>query len=282
MKWPEEYRWALQPFDAFVDYYLSDIKLLVLCEKALSRVPGFVDISKFLYEYDQDNKEISPEELSHHEKKIAKATDDAEFAKNEIDLGFPRLHAHFLLGIWGAHESLVENIVFSWLCNDSKVWERPEIRKVHISLADYEILTTREDRARYVINQLQKSTKFTSAPAIAKMESLLDDIGLGGSLDEELKKKLFELGHIRNAIAHNSSIVDIKLLNNCPWLEYKVGERLLISCRGFTEYKIVLESYGTILLNRVREKLNLDPFNTNIRHEICPECGREILECSKT
>ncbi len=89
-------------------------------------------------------------------------------------------------------------------------------------------------------------------------EVFLGYVGLSGTVAPDIKKTVWEVSHIRNAIVHRASIADRKLVQSCPWLNYKIGERVKIPHEVLAKYVHTLTEYLIIVLKRLCVKYDVD------------------------
>jgi hypothetical protein len=81
------------------------------------------------------------------------ATRLAELAEREVDRGFPLLHAQATITLWSYTEDLVRTFLATWLRNKPEARHLDEIRKLKISLGEYEALDE-DDRCQLILDLL--------------------------------------------------------------------------------------------------------------------------------
>ena len=93
---------------------------------------------------------------------------------------------------------------------------------------------------------------------VTRFEAILDPFGLSGELPASLRREIYELGQVRNLIAHNASKVDRRFADACPWLEVKTGDELYVSRDMVSKYCSVTGAYIALIICRVGEHFGVD------------------------
>lgn len=238
-------KWAKTPFDNFMEYCTEEIKILDLCIDLFSRMPAITNIVK-----------VVNEDINYQIKSMEKQT---EFAISEMDGGFPRLHSHTLVVMWGALETLILELMVAYIQNVPAITMEDDFKKVQVPLTEFETMD-KEERARYIVSWFEQDHKVSMKPGIIRFESLLEKIGLQEEIEPLLKKTLLEIGYVRNVIVHKSSIVDDKFLQACPWTDYKIKDKIQISKKVFGKYFLAITDYVFLLVNRVKINLGEKPY----------------------
>lgn len=180
------------------------------------------------------------------------AGERAEFAKTESDRGFPLLHAFTIVAFWGALESAVEDTLVGIMCNEPAVLEAPAFLKVRIPLSKYEQLN-KEERMRFLLSEVQRDAS-GMAQGVNTFENILEIFGLSGPVNPEVKDALWNLNNLRNIIVHRDSRADRRFVENCPSLNFKLGERILIDHALYASVTDHIFSYIQVLLGRVGDR----------------------------
>ena len=188
---------------------------------------------------------------------LEEATTVAGWAEKERDNGFPLLHAHTVVGLWGALEAAIEDMLVGILCEEPERLQKEPFSKVRISISDFEQLD-KEQRMRLLFDELQRSTGGGQKYGADKFEGLLDRFGLSGPLDPEIKKDMREIHHVRNVIVHRASRADRRLVEGCPWMGLHVGDLVTVSHEAFARYFVALEDYLGIITLRLGLRYQMD------------------------
>ena len=109
----------------------------------------------------------------------------AVLAHEEWNSGFPLLHAHTSVGLWGAFESTVEDLIVDILVNEPDLLSGEAFSKVRIPIAEFEKLD-KEERMRFLLAEIAKS--IPKKNGVDKYEVLLETIGLDGEIPSEVKE----------------------------------------------------------------------------------------------
>src|SRR5439155_13673842 len=120
-------------------------------------------------------------------------------AKAQTADDHPFLHGHSLVAIWGAMETMVLDVVASWLRNRKQVLEHPKIADLKIPFGKFQSLGE-DDRFDFAANELDRQR--AQGSGINRFESLLEPVGLSGFYEPVLGQNLHEMQQIRNVFAH--------------------------------------------------------------------------------
>lgn len=236
--------WATEAFTQFLDYSEDLNRILHLSTRGISMIRAVPKVVEVLAKVKQDDDPSTVEE------RLEKAKEEAELAQREVDTDFPLLHAQAVVSLWGGLESLIRVFLSRWITNEPKALGANQIKKLRMQFGEYESLD-REERAYYVIDLLERELQSPLKQGVMRFETILDVFGLSGQIDEDVKKNLFEMYHVRNIIVHRRGLADRKLLNACPWLSLHVGDLVTIDRKCFRRYSNSVVSYIIELIVRV-------------------------------
>lgn len=186
---------------------------------------------------------------SRHAAQLALAHREAEYASKSVGSEF--MFAHSVVGLWSGLEVLVEDLVGAWIASHPEVLDLPDMAKVRIPVAEYMRLGE-DERIGLLVTELQRTLRTELASGATRFEKLVDAVGLGGKTPDQLRRALFEMWQVRNLWAHRSGVSDRKFTEICPWLNYDVGERVVIDLDRFNYYLHATHMYAVLLLNRCR------------------------------
>lgn len=181
----------------------------------------------------------------------------AERAQREVDAGFTMLHAHSLIGLWGAMECLVEDLFLHRLVSDPALLATEGLAKIKIPAASVAGGTIAMAEAVLLEVSRANSTDLRSAPA--RFERLLNCVSLGGRVPPRVAHALHRAQAARNVWAHRAGVADQRFVDACPDWGFEVGDQVELSFAEFGPLMHGLHMYALILLNRYRLLLGCSP-----------------------
>lgn len=196
--------------------------------------------------------------------KLHRAEEFAKFAEEEIERGFSTINGFGTLAIWSWLEAFVTDFCVIWIRRRPSALKEMDGPKIKVDLGEYARLTN-EDRARFVVEALDREFSGPLKRGPARFENLLSGVGVPILLDKKTKKNLFELQSYRNCLAHRFGIVDRKLKDDCPWLNERVGAALTISMTDFFRFS---NSAAAVLLATIHSAG--DTYDLELREESEP------------
>jgi hypothetical protein len=245
--------YALDPLEAFLAYIRDSDRLLHVSMRGISALRGMPRIIEVLTEVRSGDEPRSEKDGS----SLEQATADAAFAEKECEAGFPLLHAHTLVGDWGAFEAAIEDMVVGLLLNEPELLQGDALAKVRIPLAEFEALE-KDERMRLLISELERNQGIGRKQGVDSFEALLERVGLSGSVDAEIRKVVWEMHHVRNVIVHRGSLADRRLVKNCPWMGLKVADKVVVTHESLGRYTEGLCSYVLALVYRLGARYGVD------------------------
>jgi hypothetical protein len=243
----------LQPImNQFLAHLRTEERMLHINMVALKNftiLPDLLEVRQKLFAASDDVCQPTESEIATNRK-------DAEWIEKEIEKGYPLLHQHVVVSIWSALEIFCEDLSVFWLASIREAWEVEAVRKLKIQVAIFNNLDSTE-RARYVIHELQHELKTDLKEGLGRLEPLLDLFSLKPKVGNNLRRSIFELWQVRNNIVHCGSIVDDKLARSCPWLELKVGERLLVNHQMYAWHNLAVNRLFERILDKAVRAVGL-------------------------
>ncbi len=243
-------KYAMGPLLRCKDSLLYALKMLDLCVHGISIVTRRPEMVQRVIDL---SISAAKEVASDLKSDLETATKQAAFAENELKNGFPFLNAQALVAIWGALEAAVEDVLVGILMNDPKSMEKGEFAKIRVPLPKFEVLD-KEDRMRFLLSEAQRAQAVGSVQGVDTFERPLQLFDLAGSVDEETKKMLWEMNHLRNVFVHRDSIADVQLIQACPWLNLNTGDRVLINEERYGLFSDAVYEYLKILARRLAQR----------------------------
>lgn len=239
-------QWAMQPFDDFMDFVERLGEVVELSTLGISTLRGMPKLVEAVA------KAHGMADTLDTKAQLERAQRLAELAHRESSTGFPLIHAQATVTLWGALEDLIRSFVAKWLQQVPTVLLNSPLSTLKVPVGEYEKLSP-EEKGIFLADALDRSMNGALKQGVTRFEALLEPLGLSGSVPENVRKEIFELGQVRHAIAHRRGIADRRLLEACPWLTVSPGSTLLMSHRDFGRYHDAVVRYVTELVYRVGE-----------------------------
>lgn len=239
--------WFRKTCDMCVDYVEANITLVNLAKSGIGMTLGRADFLKALDGY----HEVYNPEKRVQQKELEAAHVQAALAQSEIDSDFRLLHAHSLVGIWGAVDAWVDDVVAGWLLNRPDCFELGD-RKVKVSCST--VLSDPLTRTRFVAAALRDSLGYSLRLGVTPMEEFFASVGLSGFVPSEIGDAVFEAQQIRNVYAHNGGRADERLLERCPRLGLSRGVPVPVTSDMYYGYAAAFIRYVSVVWNRGKEK----------------------------
>jgi hypothetical protein len=245
--------WSKEPFYRFFDYLETERRLLYLAANGIRGLVGQEKIAEALHSVAHLTE--TPEEEA--QSRLETARQMAALAKTELDADFPLLHAHSLIGVWGALESLVGEVVRGWIRHRPSILKSDAFAGVKIPLADFHRMKT-ADRADYLAEAIRPQDG--TQRGFQRLEGWLERIELCGPLDDALRRGLIESWEVRNVYAHRRGLADHKARDNCPWRkrEWKLGQPIAVSHADYERHTMAIHDYVFELIVRAGAKFDFD------------------------
>jgi hypothetical protein len=203
-------------------------------------------------------REVSPEYKRIPEDQFSQALADAQrfedFAKEQEKQGFRLLYYMATVQTWSITEAMVHDFAVEWLTR-LDVSQYPEkFSELQGPLIEF-IKTAPDDRAEYLVGELERQLGVSLKPGVSRFEAVLDNVGLGGPIAQSVRKSLLELQQMRNIIVHRSGRADRRFIEACPWVPCTIGEPIDLSEREFRRYWLAAMWYLLELDRRSGVKL---------------------------
>ena len=245
--------WVSELFNQFLDRNERLTHVLRLSIGGISMIRGRHQALKVLAEVDGKLEDAKHE--------LERAEKDKELAQREVENDFPLLHEQATIALWSSLEALVRSFLARWLANTPAAWQCDTVKKLRVRLGDYEGLEPLE-RCLWVVDLVDQEVSGPLRNGVTRFESLLQPFGLGGSVEPDCQRTLFELSQVRHVLVHRSGVVDRKLTEACPWLNLKAGDHLQVSHKMWRAYDGALGIYVLELIQRVRVHFGLGRHET--------------------
>lgn len=246
--------WAGDPFKSFIDDVERLKQVMQISERGIAMLRVAPKAAQALIRAEGDLSKP-------RRKQLRVARKHASLAEREIREGFPVLHAWAVVALWSHLESLLRTFLASWLKNKRDAWTCEPVHSLRIQLGLYRTLPAPQ-RQFYIVELLEKETKSGLRSGINRFEELLKPFNLGGKVPKPIAHTLYELGQVRNLIAHSASRVDRRFKTACPWLKTKIGAPLHVSHDMIGDYFDAAMMYVTLLICRTAIVFGVDMTET--------------------
>jgi hypothetical protein len=243
--------WAQEPFSRLETYLYETVRLCNLSAQGIYGLKGQIFLIEALYG-GEGPWSFTPEP-DEGKRAIEESKQLAELAKNEIDNEFPLLHAHAIVGIWGALEACIDDLIVSVLVNDADARRHEVFVKVKVSITELEGLES-EERMRIVLEEGKRLLRAEQRIGINTFESILATVDLSGDVDEDTRRDILELQQLRHVFVHRGGIADRKLSRHCPWLNVTPGTRIMPKRKDYERFARAIVNYAIAVRKRVTKK----------------------------
>ena len=201
----------------------------------------------------------SPEikDSAHRARDVAHAAKGAEYAAKAKTSGFALLHAHTVMGLWGALEAAVEDLALEWLEKDPTLLSRRQkFMKIKVPVSVYETLTP-SARFKMIIGELQRDLGNDQSFGIGQFEKILAEVELTGAVHPRPRRLLLLAQQYRHLVAHRGGRADARFINACPDSGYVEGDLVSLSAKQMNDIFMAVIAYKEALENRVRAALGV-------------------------
>lgn len=233
--------WLKRPFMRYFAHHVEMERVLHLCMHGISLIP---EESGRLWRIAEALK-LDTTDL-HEDPSSERLTREA---KKEIEAGFPLLHEQATVALWGGMEAYLKDVCAEWLLNRKEALQGEVVGRLRVRVGQYESLDP-EERARFLVDLIDQEVSAPLKSGVGRFEALLDALGLGGPVDDGLRKRMFELSQVRNLVVHRQGIVDRRFAEACPWVSQTLGERLKINHQSWSRYHDAVNDYIGVVSDR--------------------------------
>ncbi|MCW5873802.1 MAG: hypothetical protein KIS88_04075 [Anaerolineales bacterium] len=149
---------------------------------------------------------------------------------------------HGVSFLWTILEVFVRDIVVLLTKFDENTFTTEEFKKIKIPLIEYHRLS-KEQQLELIVDSVVGSTNCMRLYGTDRFDCILSHVGLEGETSKRMQKKIAELQQVRNCFIHKNGVVDKKFLDNCPWLKYKLDDKLKLSLNDFLKFHRITMHY---------------------------------------
>jgi hypothetical protein len=207
---------------------------------------------------------------------LERAAEFERVATEHQNLGFTFLFGLGVIKLWSLAETTVDSIVASRLVDPCCWGDHDQLKILEGPLVDFARLSPSE-QASFLAHSLREAVKAKFQKGVGRFEAVLNPVGLGGSIDKDVKRLILELQQVRHICVHNAGCADGQFLKECPWIDLQPGNKVLLTEDRFYSYALALKWYLVEIAQRM-----LSPEQTQAadRHEKSKRGVHELLcEC---
>jgi hypothetical protein len=263
--------YASAPLRRFMTYFDESVRLLRLGMRGIGALRGMPTMLEILAPWNpafaalkDPEHEVSDDESEKAKRALEKAKEHAGFAEKECSSGFPLLHAHTLVGLWGAIEASIEDMLVAILMNEPVVLESEAFSRLKISLGEFQRLE-KEDQMRFILSETERQSG-SGKHGVDTFEFVLDRFELSGPVEPEIKKLIWEMHHVRNILVRRGGLADRRLVLACPWMNLKQGDLISVKHETLLDYGGALCRYLLVITHRLGTRYGVD-INARIKAE---------------
>jgi hypothetical protein len=196
----------------------------------------------------------SDEELREH---VDKAKKLENFARSQATSGFPYLFSLAIIRCWSIIEVAVDDLVLALLARPDHIPPDGILSEIKGPLLPF-LNASLDERAELMAIALKQKLATALKPGAARFEELLGPFGLAGTIDDSVKRLLFELSAVRNVLVHKNGVADKRFVEACPWINCKQGVKISPSYSHFHMYLFASGWYVNEVSLRTRRKFQLE------------------------
>lgn len=244
---------VFQRFLEFLEHSERTAALVVRGVRGIEKLPP---LAKALHSLDS-KAVLRDDEKRTLDLRLTQAEEAARFAREEIANDFPFLRSALAILLWGALEAAVDDVVVEWLRVDPRSMMARGLSGIRVPLAKFQAGTD-EERIRLLLAEVIRRKRAEFKPGIGRFEAILQVAGLSGEFDAARKRDLLELSKVRNLLVHRAGVVDRRFLDDCPWIDVRLGSTLRVSGDRSHAYATAASEYALELVQRVRVRSGLN------------------------
>jgi hypothetical protein len=157
------------------------------------------------------------------------------FAQREASNGHPYLFSLACIKLCSILEAAVDHVLVELLRNPSTVSSSSRLLRLKGPLIEF-MGASELERIIYLREALKQDIAADLKIGAGRFESILDALGLSGTITPSIRKALLELHEIRNVVVHNMGKADKHFKNRCPWIAIEVGESVQVTQVQYRAY----------------------------------------------
>jgi hypothetical protein len=167
-------------------------------------------------------------------------------SRNIIANEFSKTNSHILVAMWNTLQTTIENMLALLL---KKQQVRDDIVNLDIPKRWKNKLANETDEEVFL--QFVTSWKPVGDNVLDKIEMKLSFFDLSGQVSSELEANMVELNALRNCLVHRAGLVDNKLIEAAPTLNFSFGDQILVNKDMLHKAYDTVSQFGVELLHRI-------------------------------
>ncbi|WP_024681701.1 hypothetical protein [Pseudomonas syringae] len=236
---------------------LKELEIFVgVCRHALNKAAKSLEaldlrrrIAEVLDEEQESESEL--EAAKEHAKKVS------QFAESQRKDGLPYLHSLCAVRLWALTEAMIDELVVLSLLTPSDFFDQALLARLKGPLIEFRSASP-DEQAEFLAETLKQLVDAPLKIGAGKFEALLAPVGLGGNITDGVRRTLYELSQIRNIIVHKSGKADRRLVEGCPWLNFKKGEDIHVTLKMFECYRLAVCWYIIEIRGRIESLYSIE------------------------
>ncbi len=187
-----------------------------------------------------------------------RAESQARWAKAEEKKEFPYLHGLLCIRIWAILDGVVDDLVALMLAEPTQCPGQEVVGRIKVPLVDFTAASA-EQKSAIALQEYKRLLSAPLKPGLGRFETMLAPLGLGGAVDDLVRRTLLECSQARHVLVHRGGISDQRLVELCPWMNLKVGDPVEINHQQSTSFQVAADCYIYELDRRCRAHYSLPP-----------------------
>ena len=146
---------------------------------------------------------------------------------------------------------MIDDACARWIMLTQSTISRAAFDKLKVAVGPFMALSDAE-RSIFLVSELKRDLSTDLKLGLGQFEPLLNAVGLGGSVPDNVRRTLFYGQQLRNLVAHRGAVVDIRFKSACPELGYEVNDHAKLSSKQFFDLVDALSAFAVLIADRVR------------------------------
>lgn len=180
-----------------------------------------------------------------------KTAAESDFVKRLEASGYSLLNNSLLVSAWGSLEAAVHDMAIVWMKQDEALFTRPAVASLKFEVRTL-LGIPDDERAEIILDALERQRGASRRLGVGQFEDVLADLGIGGSVDQRVRRAVLVAQQMRHLVAHRNGVVDKPFLERTGLPDYEPGGSLHLSTIDLTPLISALSIYGLTVASRFR------------------------------